>query len=140
VRRPKTHATGFEPGTLVDVFAKEAQEAMTTNTATYLRSLNREEGSPVVEARLYRMAEPVRYEDNGECITRYVVVSASNVPYSGPETYIFPADDQGAVLNWSELSGSFKGALDHDQAIRNAGWELSQPLAEEAALAITEIP
>ncbi len=55
----------------------------------------------------------------------YVIISATVVPYGGgPETYIFPADEEGKVIDWSEMEGSFEGGLDHDAAIINAGWEL----------------
>lgn len=46
--------------------------------------------------------------------------------FSGPETYIFPADKTGEIVNWSELDGSFKGGLDHEQALVNAGFEVQQ--------------
>ena len=54
--------------------------------------------------------------------TKYVVTSAANVVFSGSETYIFPCTEQGKVLDWGELDGSYKGGLDHEQAIENAGW------------------
>ena len=47
--------------------------------------------------KLYRLSEPLvshggeRYE--------YVVVSAADVMYSGPETYIFGADENGEVVD-----------------------------------------
>lgn len=54
----------------------------------------------------------------------FVIVSAADVIFSGPETYIFGADAEGKVLDWGELDGSFKGALDHEQALRRAGYEV----------------
>ena len=36
----------------------------------------------------------------------YRVVSASTVMLSGPETYIFQADEAGEVTDWGELPGS----------------------------------
>ena len=53
----------------------------------------------------------------------YVIVSAANVPFSGPETYIFPSNENGEVVDWVELDGSFRGSLDIWQALRNAGYE-----------------
>jgi hypothetical protein len=82
------------------------------------------------DARLYKLSEPVSY---GECLwddeaekteTEFIVVSANTVVFSGPETYIFPADKDGVVLNWIELSGSFKGGLNHEEALRGAGYEM----------------
>ena len=109
-------------------------------TLTYLRTLDGFTG----EARLYRVTgdpgELVRYQDENDeaCVTAYVIVSATTVAGT-PETYIYPSSNDGQILSWTELAGSFKGALDHDQAIAGAGWALSEPLAEEAALATTLI-
>lgn len=71
------------------------------------------------DARLYRLdPHPEGYE--------YVVVSAVMVPYGGgPETYIFRADAQGNVLDWSELEGSLRGSLDHAEALRGAGYGIA---------------
>lgn len=52
----------------------------------------------------------------------HVVVSAANVMYSGPETYIFGADETGKVHDWMELDGSYRGGLDIDKALLNAGY------------------
>lgn len=68
-------------------------------------------------AHLYELSEPLEEH-------QYVVVSAVNVPFGGPETYIFPADREGNIINWGELDGSFKGALDHSRALKNAGYEV----------------
>jgi len=77
-------------------------------------------------AKLFKLDEAVEYTDeydeNHDPIkkeTEYVVVSATNVPFSGPETYIFPADKEGNVLSWCELPGSFRGGLDIDEALAN---------------------
>ena len=78
------------------------------------------------EAYLYELSEPVTYwegsyEERGET-TNFVVVSAAT-GLSGPETFIFPADEEGNVVDWTELGGSFRGGLNHDQALRIAGYE-----------------
>ncbi len=67
------------------------------------------------EARLYRLAPPL---DGNE----YVVVSATNAMFSGPETYIFASDEAGKVDCYGELDGSFRGGLDHAKALRGAGY------------------
>ncbi len=79
------------------------------------------------DARLYRLTPPI--EVKPECEDdpyagkfRYVVVSATIALFSGPETYIFPADAKGNVLNWGELEGSYKGGLDHEGALKSAGY------------------
>ncbi len=88
-----------------------------TITATLVRQLDGWNG----DARLYKLSAPVQpYADVGP--TDHVIVSASDVPFSGPETFIFPADAEGNVINWGEMPGSFRGSLDHAEAIRQAGW------------------
>lgn len=64
------------------------------------------------------------YECDTKVDAEYVVVSASNVPFSGPETYIFAADEDGKIVRWTELDGSFRGELDHEKALRGAGYEV----------------
>ncbi len=81
-------------------------------------------------ARLYRVEPPTQYntyDDNDEQVSRsteFVVVSAANAMFSGPETYIFPANVDGDVIDWLELEGSFKGALDHEKALSRAGYTI----------------
>jgi hypothetical protein len=94
----------------------------TMNTATLVRT-----GLLKGNANLYRVDPPVTYEDydkDAAATTEYVIVSAAVVPYSGPETYIFPANASGEVTDWGELDGSYKGGLDHDEALRGAGYEV----------------
>lgn len=80
----------------------------------------------------YRLDPPMTYCDCYECslgggceVAEYVIVSAANVPYSGPETYIFSADENGNVTNWSELPGSYRGDLDHENALHRAGYAIA---------------
>lgn len=58
----------------------------------------------------------------------YVIVSATVVMYSGPETYIFGATkkslEENAAADAAELEGSYRGGLDHEQALKNAGYEV----------------
>jgi hypothetical protein len=96
------------------------------NTATKIRKL----AGWKSDAALYRTEPPL---DGNE----YVVVSAVDLAnrfpvYDGAprsmqiETYIFAADKDGAVSDYCELSGSMKGTLDHADALRDAGYELTQ--------------
>lgn len=78
--------------------------------ATFVKDLDNFIGT----AKLWVLSEPIA-DDEDE--TEYVATSAVDALYTGPETYIFPCDEQGNVLSWSELPGSFRGSLDHDQAI-----------------------
>jgi len=73
-------------------------------------------------ANLYRLSRPLKdYDGKGH---RFVIVSAKDVMFSGPETYIFPATEDGEIVDWMEMPGSFRGSLDHNQALRNAGYEV----------------
>lgn len=71
------------------------------------------------EAWLYELTPPFGPH-------QFVISSAANVLFSGPETYVFPASEAGEVTSWSELEGSFRGGLNCDQAIRNMGYEVSR--------------
>ena len=48
------------------------------------------------------------------------------MPFRGPETYIFGADKDGEILSWMELDGSFRGDLNHREALLKAGYELTE--------------
>jgi hypothetical protein len=77
-------------------------------------------------AALYQLSTPMvweGYSDNDRQEFDYVVVSSAVVPFSGPETYIFGADKDGKVLNWSELPGSRRGSYSHADVLREAGYE-----------------
>jgi len=67
------------------------------------------------DAELYRMDPPLNgYE--------YVVSSAAMAMFTGPETYLFGADENGEVLDWMELDGSIRGVYDPEGAIETAGY------------------
>lgn len=102
-----------------------------TIIATKVRDLTGYQG----DARLYRLSSPVeytRYEENRETgafeelalTTEWVVVSAANVMFSGPEVLIFPADEEGVVTSWGEIGG-YRGGLSHTVAIEDTGWEIA---------------
>jgi hypothetical protein len=96
------------------------------NKATEILSKTTPAGA---DQKLYKLDPPMEYErysDETEkyekLTTEYVIVSAVMATFNGPETYIFPADANGNIITWGELDGSFTGALDHEQALRNAGY------------------
>ena len=97
-------------------------------TATRIKEMTSWKGN----AALYKLSEPMdqeRYDDDGnETVVKHahVIVSAVRVEFEGnkPETYIFGANEDGEIANWGELSGSFKGGLDHAKALKNAGYEI----------------
>lgn len=96
-------------------------------TATFVSKLKGYRG----DARLYRLSPPATTYDGDEA--EYVIVSAADVPFSGPETYIFPAHPDGKVMNWTEMDGSFRGGLNHEEALRNAGYTPLHPADEEVS-------
>lgn len=91
-------------------------------TATFIKQLERWRG----DARLYKLSEPMAYGwgDEEAEETEYVIVSAVIAPFSGPETFIFPAREDGSAIDYLELDGSFQGALDHARALRNVGYTI----------------
>lgn len=86
---------------------------------------------PEREAALYRVTPPVTYEDRDTdevMYADYVMISAIdryglNGGLSIVETYLFPADEQGRVLDWAELPGSQSGIADIDRVAQDLGWE-----------------
>lgn len=85
--------------------------------ATFVRDLPT---CPGATQKLWRLSEPHQLTDwDGKPTetTEYVITSAVNAMFSGPETYVFAADEDGEVTGCGELEGSFRGALDHDHAI-----------------------
>jgi hypothetical protein len=52
----------------------------------------------------------------------YIITSASDVMFTGPETYIFPADKDGNITDWCELRGSYRGELNHKRCFANIGY------------------
>ncbi len=90
-------------------------------TATFIRFLDKFTGV----AKLYRVSPKMAYEDGGEVKkTSFVVASATVAMFSGPETYLFPSNKDGEIINWGELDGSYRGGLDHELALSNAGYSV----------------
>jgi len=85
-------------------------------TATFMRKLSGFRGN----AALYRV-DPKMIDNTGKRY-QYVVASAVQA-YSGPETLIFGADDDGEIANWSELDGG-RGYLSHEDAFIEADYEV----------------
>ena len=82
-------------------------------TAKRIKTLNNFRG----DAALYELSEPL----DGNT---FVVVSASEIPMSGPETYIFGANESGEIQDWRELQGSTPGIMCHNTALTNAGYNM----------------
>lgn len=95
-----------------------------TITITKVRDVAMKAGA---EQALYRLSEPITYGWNNDQQTEYVVISALTFAFdhAGSETFIFPADEHGEVVDWGELDGSQRGTTSHAAVIAAAGWELA---------------
>lgn len=75
-------------------------------------------------ASLYRLSEPLEGHE-------FVIASAVAIDLEmigrgqEPETYLFPADETGAVKDWGELDGSLRGTLSHTEALGAAGYSIA---------------
>lgn len=92
-------------------------------TATLIKEQTSEAGA---EQRVYRLNPPhvEEHYDGTKTTHEIVVVSGVHAFFSGPETYIFPSTEDGEVTDWGELTGSFRGAINHEQALRGMGYEI----------------
>ena len=74
-------------------------------------------------ACLYKLSDPLMgYE--------YVVVSAAKDARDSHdqvvgETFIFGSDETGQVKSFLELPGSYRGGLDHQKALNDAGYDIN---------------
>jgi hypothetical protein len=75
-------------------------------------------------AALYELSHAIATESNS--LTTYVVVSAVNAPFSGPETYIFESTPEGEVVSFTELEGSVRGTMSHSEALSEAGYAIEE--------------
>lgn len=57
---------------------------------------------------------------------KYVITSASNVEFTGPETYMFAADEKGNIVDWCELPASYRGELDHKKCFENINYKIHE--------------
>ncbi len=70
------------------------------------------------DTSLYRLTKEIPYEaleKSGK--TSFVIVSTISGPWT-TETYIFPATEEGEILSWPELPGSFRGSMGHEEALK----------------------
>lgn len=57
---------------------------------------------------------------------KYVITSASDVGPSGPETYVFPSNEKGEIIDWGELPGSYRGDLVHKKCFEKIGYKINE--------------
>lgn len=93
-----------------------------TGTATFIKQVN-----GTGDGKVFRLDPPLADYD-GANPTEYVWVSAVTLPgfVGGTETYIFASNENGEVTDWLELPGSMKDTLDHAEALRAAGYEVTR--------------
>ena len=79
-------------------------------------------------ANLYELTPAHKEKDFYDEIKsyKYVIVSAANVIFGGPKTYIFPANKKGKVVDWGKLDRSHQGDLSHEKALRNMGYKIEK--------------
>ena len=86
----------------------------------------------VGHASLYGVLPGVAYDADGVThTTNYVIVSSVH-DHLMHETFIFPADESGSVIDWGELDGSLKGTTSHRKALEGAGYKLVAPSPVQA--------
>jgi hypothetical protein len=56
-------------------------------------------------------------------IAEHVIVSAVDVPFSGPETLVFSGTPEGEILYYFELA-AFLGELNHRKPLEALGYEI----------------
>jgi len=89
------------------------------NTAVFVKDVERETRG---DQRVYQLDPPLEGHE-------FVVVSAVELPASvhrlgqSCETYIFPSDGE-EVIEYMDLPGSIKNTMDHEEALKEAGYEI----------------
>ena len=71
--------------------------------------------------KLYKVTPPM-WSHSNEGPWGFVIASASK---HANEVYLFGADEDGDIQDWLELPGSMKGTMRHENALENAGYEVT---------------
>ena len=87
--------------------------------ATFVKDLTGFTGS----AKLYRVDPPVKFDEDQEA--DHIAVSQVCSGWAH-ETYAFPADKDGTVVNWGELEGSMRGAHSHEEVVEACGYTIEK--------------
>jgi len=80
------------------------------------------------KSELYYLYEPIIYEGENSNVTHYIIVCAESMAINTmiPETYMFPANSSGDILDWVKLSGSQRGICDIEAALLAAGYAIEK--------------
>lgn len=57
---------------------------------------------------------------------KHVVTSAVTLQFTGPETYMFAADEKGNIIDWEELPGSYRGSVEHKKCFESIGYNVNE--------------
>ena len=71
------------------------------------------------DARLYHLSQPYKGHD-------YVIASSVIAMFTGPETYLFAAHEDGEPKGFSELPGSYRGGMCHERLFENIGYKIEK--------------
>jgi hypothetical protein len=78
------------------------------------------------DVKLYKLDKTLEYSEEWDdevlsydhiVISGVRMANVGGLPVNAQETYIFPANENGEVINWAELPGSFQGYVDHEEAL-----------------------
>ena len=72
-------------------------------------------------ASLYRLDPPMRYP---HATYGHVIVLAQDDQY-GPRTLVYGANAAGEIVSLGDVRGSYDGGMDHQEALRRAGYEVA---------------
>lgn len=105
------------------------------NTAIELST--RTSGTGAIQKH-YKLDPPMKgqgYEEDGTAMVYQFVVVSAVVPFADlgfndlkPETLIFAANEEGKIVDFMDLEGSYRGGLDHEVALQNAGYTVVKAL------------
>lgn len=70
------------------------------------------------KAHLYKVDPPAEYllSEENSAFTNYVVASAPTLPVHEPRVYLYPANEQGRLLDWTDIT-VWRGISDIDAAV-----------------------
>lgn len=91
--------------------------SMMAGTASKVRDLPR----PTGKAALYQLTPPL---GGHEYVIASAIVIEGTLGLTGPETLVFPANENGAATSLREIAGG-RGYLSHERALNEAGYTIS---------------
>lgn len=95
-------------------------------TATFVRDVSDNFNGT---AHLFKVNPPIAFSDSWDeetLTTEYIVASSLTAAFDTgrPETFLFPTNEEGVILDWGELPGSQRGTTNIDAVLTEAGYEV----------------